>query len=384
MRYGVRVLAALAMLLALGRLAAEAQNPNGQELPIAPSALIHPDNDSAKASANAAPQPACVRGTVEDSAGGLIPGAKVEIASVAHADSRTVLAGEDGSFQVNGLKPDEAYVVRVSTDGAATWMSQPITLKPGESLTLDDIHLKVEVTDSITVSASREQIATAQLQMETQQKLFGFVPNYYTVYDAENAVPLTPKLKFELAEKTSVNPVTVAGIAFVAGVKQAGRTPDYQLGAAGYGQRLGATAATGIADILIGGAVLPSVLHQDPRYFYQGTGTKKSRLMHALSYAVVTRGDNGKNEPNYSSIGGDLSTSALQLTYFPHANRTAGDFAGQFALATTERTLNAVAQEFLFARFTSKAQFHADSDDSVSTPQAKHSKHKHSKKRESE
>ena len=230
---------------------------------------------------------------MEDTTGALLPGARVEVASSAHEASRTALAGQDGTFEVDGLQPDERYVVRVSTDSGATWTSQPIMLRPGEALTLDDIRLKVEVSDSITVSASGEQIATAQLQMETQQKMFGIIPNFYTVYDPENAAPLSSKLKFELATRTSVNPVTILGVMFVAGVKQAGRTPDYQLGAAGYGQRLGATTATGISDIYIGGALLPSLLHQDPRYFYQGKGTTRSRLMHALSSAVVIRGDNG-------------------------------------------------------------------------------------------
>jgi hypothetical protein len=209
--------------------------------------------------------------------------------------------------------------------------------------------------------------------METQQKMFGFVPNFYTVYDSANAAPLSSRLKFQLAVRTSFDPVTLGGVAFVAGVKQLAETPNYRLGAAGYGQRLGATAATGITDILIGGAALPALLHQDPRYFYQGTGTKRSRLMHALSTAVITRGDNGKNQFNYSSVGGDLATSSLQLTYFPQSNRTAGAFAGQFALATTERTLNAIAQEFLFARFTSKAKFHADKQDAgLADSQAQH------------
>ena len=354
--------------MAFGRLAARGQD---QGLPVAPSALIQADGDSMKMSSAVASQPASVRGTVEDASGALIPGAKVEVASVAHEDSRTVLAGEDGTFHVDQLKPGATYVVRVSADGAVTWMSQPILLQPGEALALNDIRLKTEFTDSITVSASHEEIATAQVQMETQQKIFGVIPNFYTVYDPDHAVPLTPKLKFELATKTSLNPVTIAGVAFMSGVKQVARTPDYQLGAAGYGQRLGATTATGVADILIGGAVLPSLLHQDPRYFYQGTGTSRSRLMHALSSAVVARGDNGKNEFNYSSIGGDLATSALQLTYYPQSNRTAEDFVGQFALATGERTLNAVAQEFLFAKLTSKAKFHADSEEEMlSDPQA--------------
>jgi hypothetical protein len=272
-----------------------------------------------------------------------------------------VTAGDDGTFQLNALRPGVTYVIRVSADGAATWTSEPIILQPGEALTLNDIRLRIEATDSITVSVSRNEIATAQVQMETQQRMFGVIPNFYTVYDGANAVPLTTKLKFKLAMRTSIDPVTIGGVAFVAGVKQAAKTPDYQLGAAGYAERLGETAATGLTDIMIGGAVLPSLLHQDPRYFYQGSGSKRSRLMHALSAAVVARGDDGKSQFNASSLGGDLAASALQMAYYPQANRTALTFAGQFGLATAERTLNSVLQEFLFPRFTSKAKFHADS-----------------------
>ena len=352
-----------------------AQAPSGAEtnLPTAPSALI-----GAEPGVHVAPaEAASVRGTVLDSGGALIPGAKVEVADTAHEDTRTVLAGDDGAFEVDSLKPGEPYVVRVSAEGETPWTSERIVLQPGEAMTLNNIRLKVEISDSITVSASREQIATAQVQMETQQRMFGFIPNFYTVYDGDDASPLTSKLKFKLAMRTSFDPVTMAGIAFVAGVKQAAGTPHYQGGAAGYGQRLGATTATGLADILIGGAILPSLLHQDPRYFYQGTGTKKSRLMHALSSSVLTRGDDGRYHFNYSSIGGDLSTSALQLTYYPQSDRNAGTFATQFALATGERTLNTVAQEFLFSRFTKKAKFHADSDDgALSTLPAQEPKHK--------
>ncbi len=75
-------------------------------------------------------------------------------------------------------------------------------------------------------------------------------------------------------------------------------------GAKGFGQRLGANYANGLTDIMIGGAILPSILHQDPRYFYQGTGTKKSRALHALSTRFICKGDNGLWQPNYSGLGG--------------------------------------------------------------------------------
>jgi hypothetical protein len=333
-------------------------------LPIAPSTSMRTGAPASNGTGGAlSPATASVNGTVTDTNGSLIPGAKVEIVSVTHDDSQTALAEDDGTFQFDTLKPGAAYVVRVGADGAATWTSEPIVLQPGQVITLNDIRLKMEATDSITVSASRTEIATAQVQLETQQRTFGFLPNFYIVYDSANAVPLTPKLKFKLALHTSFDPVTIAGVAFMSGVKQAAKTPSYQLGATGYGERLGETAATGISNIMIGGAVLPSLLHQDPRYFYQGTGSTKSRLKHALSAALVARGDNGKNQFNLSSVGGDLSTSALQMAYYPQSNRTASMFIGQFGVATAERTLNNLLQEFFFVRFTSRAKFHADSED---------------------
>jgi len=142
----------------------------------------------------------------------------------------------------------------------------------------------------------------------------------------------------------------------MAGVRQAARTPDYVLGAKGYGQRFGAEAADGISDILIGGAILPSILHQDPRYYYQGTGTTRSRLGHALSSPFVCKGDNGRWQPNYSSMGGDLASSALMDTYYPQSNRGAGMVFGQFAVSTAERELSGIVQEFVLRKVTLHAQ----------------------------
>ena len=75
---------------------------------------------------------------------------------------------------------------------------------------------------------------------------------------------------------------------------------------------------------MIGGAVLPSLLHQDPRYFYQGTGTGKSRMMHALANPFICKGDNGRTQFNYSGIGGNLIAASLANLYYPPSNRGAG------------------------------------------------------------
>jgi len=106
---------------------------------------------------------------------------------------------------------------------------------------------------------------------------------------------------------------------------------------------------------MIGGAILPSLLHEDPRYFYQGTGATKSRLRHAMFSPFVSKRNNGTWGPNYSSLGGDLASSAISNFYFPRANRGAGLVFSQFALATAERMGASVALEFLLSRFTHRA-----------------------------
>jgi hypothetical protein len=188
--------------------------------------------------------------------------------------------------------------------------------------------------------------------LQEQQRVLGFIPNFYVNYDGGNAAPLTTGLKFKLAMRVARDPVTILGVAAMAGINQASNRPDYVQGAKGYGQRLGAEAASGFSSILLGGAILPSLLHQDPRYFYQGTGGTSSRLRHAMVSPFICRGDNGQRQINYSSIGGDLGATALSMTYYPSTNRGAGDAFVSFGIGTAGRVFAAIAQEFIIPRFT--------------------------------
>jgi hypothetical protein len=221
---------------------------------------------------------------------------------------------------------------------------------------LTDIRLRIAAAVT-TVDAvfSTEEIAAEQVKAEEKQQVLGFIPNYYAVYD-RNPVPLTPKLKFRLAFKTSVNPVTFLGSAFIAGFGQAANLHDYGQGAEGFGKRMGANYANGLTDIMIGGAILPSILHQDPRYFYQGTGTKKSRTLHALSTPFICRGDNGRPQPNYSSLGGYLASGAIANTYYPSSNRGAGLVLSTTFTDIAANMANGLIQEFVLRKLTPSAK----------------------------
>jgi hypothetical protein len=298
-----------------------------------------------------------VGGTVEDLTGAIIPKAELTLKCPLPCMAQTTVASGLGGFEFHNLTLGVPYQVTATVNGFKEWTSSPIVLTADRSIALlTDVRLQMEELSSVTVYASRDQIAAEQLRIEEQQRVLGIVPNFYVVYDAKNAVPLSTKLKFKLAMRVAVDPVTIAGVGILASIQQAGNTPNYVQGAKGYGQRLGANAAGGFSDILIGGAVLPSLLQQDPRYFYQGAGTATSRLKHAVFSPFVCRGDNGRPQVNFSSLGGDLASSALSNTYDPNSNRGLGLVFGNFAIGTAERMLSGVLQEFVLHRLTPSAK----------------------------
>jgi hypothetical protein len=307
------------------------------------------------------PQPGIIVGTVVDVNDDTVPGATVVLEGPVLRGPRTVKSNGNGFFEFKGLEPGTTYHVTVSAEGFATWTSPDVTLKPGQYVILKGSKLQIaEALTTITVAApaaSPEEIATEQVKIEEQQRIFGFIPNFYVSYD-QNAAPLTAKLKFQLAAKVIFDPITFLGVGIAAGAEQAGDRPNYPQGAKGFAERYGSSYADGFTDIMIGGAILPSLLHQDPRYFYQGTGTGKSRALHALSSPFVCRGDNGKRQPNFSTIGGDLASAAIANAYYPPSNRGAGLFLGNFLINTGQRAAANLAQEFILRRLTHKAKNH--------------------------
>lgn len=299
------------------------------------------------------PDAATITGTVLDVNDALVPGATVVLQSASGGERREVTADDTAAFKFDSLAPGVPYEITINLKGFAPWTSPSVVLEPSQLLTLDNIHLKIEgEVDSVTVYASNEEIAVEQVHLEEQQRVLGFIPNFYAVYDSANAVPLSAKLKFKLAMRVSADPVTLAGVALMSGIDQAADTPNYVQGAKGFGQRFGANAAGGFSDILLGGAILPSLLHQDPRYFYQGTGGTRSRLEHAMSSPFICRGDNGHRQINFSSMGGDIGATALAMTYLPDSNRGTGMVFTEFGINTAERVFAGIAQEFIIPRFT--------------------------------
>jgi Carboxypeptidase regulatory-like domain len=297
-------------------------------------------------------KPGKLVGTVTDANGDPVPNAAVVLETPESNDRRTLVTPESGFFEFTEVKPATPYEINVSAKDFADWTSSTITINPGQFKIVTGIQLRIE-TERTTVDVHYDPVeaATEQFKSEERQRVFGFIPNFYVSYESDPA-PLTAKMKFKLALKVSTDPVTASGVALISASRQAANTPKYGQGWGPYGERFGSTAADGFSDIMIGGAILPSLLHQDPRYFFQGTGTTASRIRHAMFSPFVAKGDNGEWQPNYSSLGGDLASSALANLYYPQANRGAGLVFGNFAIGTAERIGATLAQEFLLGKFT--------------------------------
>lgn len=288
--------------------------------------------------------PGTIAGIVRDVNNGKVPGATVVVRGAAN-DSHTAVTDDQGRFEVGGLKPGGTYGVTVSADGFAEWTSPGVIASSGPGQESISIQLAIEAQHTaITVNPYQE--ALALVKVEEKQRALVLIPNFFEVF-CPNPPPLTAKLKFRLAFRTATDPFTFAAAAILSGPGHSARTPNFGEGVQGFAERFGVNYGNEVSYIMLGGAVLPSLLHQDPRYYYQGKGTWRSRAFHAVSNAFVTRGDNGRLEPNYSDLGGNLISSAISNAYYPAANRGARQVFQSFAINLGVRMTVRLLQEFL-------------------------------------
>jgi len=293
-----------------------------------------------------------IMGTVIDSNNDTIPNATVVLQNPV-GDPLTAVTKDDGSFAFHDVTPGVAYPITIAAAGFAEWSSS-VSIEPGEEKSLAEVTLRMlAVHRAVTVTYSSKEVAAEQIKAEEHQRVLGFIPNIYVTYEP-HPEPLTAKMKFHLAYKGLTHPTFFAFEGLWAGVEQAAHTPDYRQGLEGYGLRFGANLASGSSEALFGNAILPSILHQDPRYFYRGSGTKGSRAWHAVMAPFVCQGDNGKSQPNYSQWGGSLISASLANTYYPESNRGAGLVFRNFGTNMGLHVVLGLAQEFLLGKFTSR------------------------------
>ncbi len=167
------------------------------------------------------------------------------------------------------------------------------------------------------------------------------------------AVPLTPRQKFALFGAFSIDPITFGAAGAVAGIEQGGNLyADFHQGARGYGRRYGTAYADLFTADFLGEALLPVLFRQDPRYFYLGEGTLKSRAVYAVSNSVWGRGDNHEEELNYSRLLGDLGSGAISNVYYPARNRGPALTFYNFGFGIAAQAATNLVQEFFVHKTT--------------------------------
>ena len=294
-----------------------------------------------------------ITGIITDPDGAEISGARVTLTLDASPSTpRVVTSGSDGRFSFADVPPG-TFKLTILAQGFAP--KQTIgDLHPGEAYDAAQITLPTAVASiDVQVTASQQEIAQAQIEAQEKQRVLGLIPNFYVSY-VSNPAPLTSRQKFQLGWKTVFDPVTFLATGFIAGIQQANNSfPGYGQGAQGYGKRYAANYGDALFGTMIGNAVLPSILKQDPRYFYKGTGSVRSRALYAIATSVICKGDNGHWQPNYSGILGSAAAGGISNLYYPAADRDG-------ATLTIENTLigiggTAIAnlfQEFLIRKLT--------------------------------
>jgi Carboxypeptidase regulatory-like domain len=298
--------------------------------------------------------PGNIRGRVVDQSGANITGALVTLTREGQSSSQEVESDEEGQFFFFNIDPG-AFQLTITSEGLA---SQTVSgsVKAGETCVVPQVTLVVatQVTE-VRVGLPPAELAEVQIEDQEKQRVFGFVPNFYVSYVGD-AAPLSPRLKFRLAWKSASDPVTLAGVGFLAGIDQAAdRWGAYGQGVQGYAKRYGATYADVFGATFLGGAVLPSLLKQDPRYFYKGTGSKPSRILYAISNSVICKGDNGRWQPNYSNVLGSFGAAGIANLYYPAADRRgAASVVSTALIRLGETSLAAILQELVFPRFSPK------------------------------
>lgn len=295
-----------------------------------------------------------ISGVVLDLSGARVVDAWVTLNTAEGVQVQTLQSKDDGIFVFKAVPPG-SYQVVIKANGLEPFTSAAIALGVGQVYEMPRELLAIASTSTSVEVRPTEEIAAEQIKQEEKQRILGFAPAFYVSY-VKDAVPMTTKQKYSLAAHDTLDWTSYIGVSVAASIEQASNThPGYGQGAAGYGKRWAAQFADGRSSDFLSHAVFASMLHQDPRYFYQGTGTTKSRLYHALSSAFVARSDSGKTMPNYSYLLGTMASGALSNAYYPHADRGVGLVFTTAAIGIGGRAAQAVLEEFVSKRITKNA-----------------------------
>ncbi len=142
---------------------------------------------------------------------------------------------------------------------------------------------------------------------------------------ATNRMPLSTGQKFKLFVDQTIAPSTFVSAAAVSTFRLSVNTyPGYGQEWGGLGKRFGAAMANSASTNFLGTYLIPSLLHQDPRYFVTLREGFRRKFTYALTRQVITRTDDGRGTFNWSRVIGVIGAESIANTYLPPEERTVG------------------------------------------------------------
>jgi hypothetical protein len=227
---------------------------------------------------------------------------------------------------------------------AAQSQTTPPPAQPGSAQGSSSLQTTTQQPDA---QKTQREKADEQIKEQEKQRTVGILPAFNVSYRSD-AVSMTAGQKMKLAFRSSTDPVAFAAAFVVAGYHEAlDQNTGFGWGAEGYGKRSGAAYLDAFDGTMIGNGILPSILHQDPRYFRLGHGTTTHRMLYALATNVMCKHDNThKWEPNYSNVLGNIAAGGISNLYYPSSDSGIGQTFSNGLVVTAEGGFGAIFQEF--------------------------------------
>ena len=207
---------------------------------------------------------------------------------------------------------------------------------------------------SLTASAAAMDAAQAgappaaddQPQPQTK-RILGLIPNFRAVSADEKLPPETLKEKFMDATQDSFDYSSIFLPAALAGYSMGtNATPEFHQGAAGFGRYLWHSAVDQTSENYWVEFIVPSLAHEDTRFYTLGRGGFVKRSEYALSRVIVTRSDSGARVFNAGEVLGAGISSGMSNLYYPSAERTFANTGKQWGL-----DVGVDAASFMFKEF---------------------------------
>ena len=302
--------------------------------------------------AQTASAPGTLRGSVTDSSGAVVGGRYRQLAGNRVHCSAHHSHGPDGSFHFSAVEPG-AYTLTIKADGF-TDGTPNVSVVSGENPPLPPSYCRSHQPSAKWMWDFRRTNWLSSRCMPRRSSACSGSFRTSTSATQPNAAPLTAAQKFHLGLRTLIDPETILGNAASAGIEQWRNTTDRQFGQGmeGYGKRFGVDYAASVTHVLIGHTLTQSVFHQDPRYFYKGTGSFRSRFLYAIGTAFVAKGDNGHWQPDYSDMIGGLAAREILSPLHSYTSRPGLRAFHGFLLGFSGRASDHLMQEFIYRWLT--------------------------------